>query len=67
MTLTAEKTNTATPPLSRAARLGAGACLVVAGLTNGLAQYVGELLVPDLEDFSAQIRWGAEHTGVHAT
>jgi hypothetical protein len=67
MTLIAESTTTTVPPLSRAARLGAGACLVAAGLTNGLAQYVGELLAPDLEDFTAQIRWGAEHTGVHVT
>jgi hypothetical protein len=55
------------PPLSRAARLAAGACLVLAGLTNGLGQYVGELLVPDLDDFSAQIAWGADHPGIHVT
>ena len=51
-------------PLSRAAQLGAGACLVVAGLTNGLSQYVGEFLMPELDDFSAQIRWGADHVTV---
>jgi hypothetical protein len=55
----------AAPPLSRAARIGSGACLVAAGLTNGLAQYAGELLMPDLDDFSAQIRWGAAHPAVH--
>ena len=65
MTLTADQTSTLTPPLSRAARVGTAVCLVAAGLTNGLAQYVGELLMPDLEDFSAQIRWGAQHTGIH--
>ena len=59
MTLTADQTSTLTPPLSRAARVGTAICLVAAGLTNGLGQYVGELLMPDLEDFSAQIRWGA--------
>src|SRR5687767_9951869 len=65
MTLTREHLETSTPPLSRAARVGAGACLVAAGLTNGLGQYVGELLMPGLDDFSAQIRWGAEHPAVH--
>lgn len=59
MTLTRVQATASTPPLSRAARLGAGACLVAAGLTNGLGQYLGELLMPTLEDFSAQIRWGA--------
>ena len=58
MTLTSDQTRTITPPLSRAARAATAICLVAAGLTNGLAQYVGELLMPDLEDFSAQIRWG---------
>ncbi|MCD6641136.1 MAG: hypothetical protein LT071_14655 [Nocardioides sp.] len=65
MTLTRERTTTSIPPLSRAARLGAGVCLVAAGLTNGLGQYLGELLMPEHEDFSAQIRWGADHPGVH--
>ena len=55
------------PPLSRAARIGTGVCLLIAGLTNGLAQYVGELLKPDLDDFSAQIRWGADHVWMHVT
>lgn len=65
MTLTRERTTTSIPPLSRAARLGAGACLVAAGLTNGLGQYLGELLMPEHEDFSAQIRWGADHPAIH--
>jgi hypothetical protein len=56
----------AAAPLSRAAQLGAAACLIVAGLTNGLSQYVGTLLMPELDDFSAQIRWGADHATVHA-
>lgn len=67
MTLTRERTTTTTPPLSRAARIGAGTCLVAAGLTNGLGQYVGELLTSDLDDFSDQIRWGAEHSVIHTT
>lgn len=65
MTTLSTPHTTVAPPLSRAARVAAGACLVLAGLTNGLAQYVGGLLMPDLEDFSAQIRWGADHPGVH--
>lgn len=67
MTLTTESATTLRPPLSRGARVGAGLCLVIAGITNGLSQYVGQLLMPALEDFSAQIRWGAEHPGVQAT
>lgn len=66
MTLTSETTTTSTvPPLSGAARVAAGLCLITAGLTNGLGQYVGEVLMPDLEDFSAQIRWGVDHPGIH--
>lgn len=66
MTLTSTPTSVH-PPLSRAARVGTGVCLVAAGLTNGLSQYVGELVMPDLDDFSAQIRWGADHPWVHVT
>lgn len=57
---------TVTPPLSRAARIGTGLCLLSAGVTNGLGQYVGGLLMPDLDDFSAQIAWGAEHPAAQA-
>lgn len=54
------------PPLSRAARLAVGVSLIVAGLTNGLGQYLGELFTPaDLADFSAQIRWGVDHPVLH--
>jgi hypothetical protein len=67
MTSTTATVTTLAPPLSRASRLAVGLCLVAAGLTNGLAQYVGELLKPDdLADFSAQIRWGVDHPGTHA-
>ncbi len=66
MTLTSTPTSVH-PPLSRAARIGTGVCLVAAGIANGLSQYVGELLMPDLDDFSAQIRWGADHPWAHAT
>ena len=38
---------------------------MAAGLTNGLAQYVGELLMPTHDDFTDQIRWGAEHPTLH--
>jgi hypothetical protein len=57
----------AAPPLSRAARIATGLCLIAAGLTNGLGQYVGDLLMPELDDFSAQIAWGADHPGIHVT
>ena len=53
---------TQAPPWSRLVQLAAGACLVLAALTNGLSQYVGYLVIGDL-DFSEQIRWGAEHAG----
>ena len=52
-------------PLSRAVQIVVGVSLVTAGLTNGLAQYLGELLIPPLDDFTEQIRWGAEHPTVH--
>jgi hypothetical protein len=49
-----------TPPLSRAARLTAGSCLVLAGLLNGGAQYVGHLVSGDPDEW---IRWAATHQG----
>jgi hypothetical protein len=52
-------------PLSRGVQITVGVSLIAAGLTNGLAQYVGALLMPSLDDFTAQIRWGAEHPAVH--
>lgn len=52
-------------PLSRAVQIAVGVSLLLAGLTNGLAQYLGALLMPPLDDFTAQIRWGAEHPTVH--
>lgn len=66
MTSTIASVTTLTPPLSRATRVTVAVCLITAGLTNGLSQYLGELAKPDgLADFSAQIRWGVEHPGVH--
>jgi len=52
-------------PLSRGIQIIVGVCLVAAGLTNGLAQYVVELLTPSHDDFTDQIRWGAEHPTLH--
>jgi hypothetical protein len=46
------------PPLARAAQLVAGVSLVLAGLLNGGAQYVGHLLSADSDDWT---RWAAEH------
>jgi hypothetical protein len=67
MTSTIASVPTLASPLSRATRIGVGLSLVTAGLTNGLAQYLGEVYKPDdLEDFSAQIRWGVDHPGAHA-
>ena len=60
--------SSATPdrvPLSRGVQIIVGVSLIAAGLTNGLAQYVGALLMPSLDDFTEQIRWGAEHPTVH--
>ena len=53
------------PPLSRAAQLGAGLSLVLAGLLNGGSPYLTHLLTGDHGDFSDQIRWGAEHPAPH--
>lgn len=52
------------PPYARAIQVAAGACLVLAGLLNGLPQYVGEQLSGDL-DFSDQIVWGTTHELAH--
>jgi hypothetical protein len=62
MTQSVERPVVAPPaaPYSVAVRRAAGICLVLAALTNGLSQYVGHLVIGDL-DFSEQIRWGAEH------
>lgn len=51
-------------PLARAARLTSSASLVLAGLLNGGAQYVGHLLSGDSDDW---IRWAAEHPSWAAT
>jgi hypothetical protein len=52
-------------PLSRGVQIVVGVSLVAAGITNGLAQYVVELLTPSHDDFTDQIRWGAEHPTLH--
>jgi hypothetical protein len=52
-------------PLSRSIQIVVGVSLLAAGLTNGLAQYLGQVLMPPLDDFTDQIRWGAEHPTVH--
>ena len=50
----------AAPPFSRALRRAAGVCLILAGLLNGLPQFLMSFLAPDLM-FGEAIRWGAEH------
>jgi hypothetical protein len=52
------------PPWSRALRLTAGVCLVLAGLLNGLPQFLMTLLTGDLS-FGDQIAWSAAHPGAH--
>jgi hypothetical protein len=49
------------PPFSRALRIAAGACLIAAGLLNGLGQFIGSLLAPGDLAFSELIPWGADH------
>ena len=55
-----------TAPLSRIARFAAGGSLVLAGLTNGLSQYLGVVFsgARGDETYSDYIRWGAAHPAV---
>ena len=55
-----------TPPYSRAVQLATGTCLVLAGLLNGLPQYLTTILAGDM-DFSDQIAWGASHEAAQTT
>ena len=54
----------AAPPWSRGLRRTAGVCLVLAGLLNGLPQFLLPLLSGDLS-FGEQIAWSAEHPLPH--
>lgn len=47
-------------PYSALVRRAAGGCLLAAAITNGLSQYVGHLVIGDL-DWTEQVRWGADH------
>ena len=51
------RTGTA-PPWSRALRRTAGICLILAGLLNGLPQFLLTLLTGDMS-FDEQIAWSA--------
>lgn len=53
-------------PYSSMLRKAAGVCLVAAALTNGLSQYVGHLVIGDL-DWVDQVRWGADHLAFQRT
>jgi len=53
----------ASAPYARAARVIAGVSLVLAGLLNGLSQYLTHLLHGDLM-FTEYVRWAADHAGV---
>lgn len=48
------------PPYSALIRKAAGVCLVLAGLSNGLSQYV-DYLVAGQGEWADQLRWGAEN------
>ncbi len=63
---TDDPTATTPPPYSRAIQVAAGLSLVLAGLLNGLPQYLTEVFTPDL-GFSEQIAWGATHELAHRT
>jgi hypothetical protein len=54
----------AAPPWSRALRLTAGSCLILAGLLNGLPQFLLPLMTGDLS-FGDQIAWAAAHPLPH--
>lgn len=51
------------PPHTRAIRVTAGVSLLLAGILNGLPQYLTHLLHGDLM-FPDYVRWGAAHPGV---
>jgi len=53
-------------PLSRIARIAAGVSLVLAGLTNGLSQYLSVVFsgARGDETYSEYIRWGAQHGSI---
>lgn len=53
-------------PYSSLIRVAAGVCLVLAAVTNGLSQYVGDLLTGGL-DFDEQMRWGLDHPVLQRT
>ena len=50
----------ASPPLARIVQVALGVSLVLAGVLNGLSQYLGHLLAGDLE-MADQMRWWVEH------
>lgn len=48
-------------PYASLIRRAAGVCLILAGLTNGLAQYVNYLVVGGRLEWLDQVRWGADN------
>lgn len=64
MTHTVQQPRTAATeaPYSSLVRKATGVCLVLAGLTNGLSQYVGHLAAGD-RDWLDYLRWGADNLG----
>ncbi len=55
------------PPYSNRIRQGLALCLVLAGILNGGAQYVVEVIAPEHAEFSDQFQWGRDHPGLHQT
>jgi hypothetical protein len=53
------------PPYSTLIRKAAGVCLILAAITNGLAQYVYWIFLSDLKEGSERIAWGAENMGFY--
>jgi hypothetical protein len=64
-TLDQSTTAPATAPYSSLIRKTTGVCLVLAGLTNGLSQYVHYLVAGRIEGVADQIQWGAENMTFH--
>lgn len=65
-TLQAPVGSPAAAPYSSLVRVAAGFCLLLAAVTNGLSQYVGELVTGGM-DFDEQMLWGVDHPVLQRT
>ena len=64
-TMSSTTTDAPTRPRRDVLKGVAGVSLVLGGLLNGLPQYLIEVFTADHDDFSDQIRWSVEHSGIH--